>query len=67
MPLRKPSRKARGVTAQTNAQRQDAYRARKADKLQFEVRGIFAHPDDHQQIKAEAAKINLRRKRKEQK
>ena len=54
------------MTAQTNAQRQAAYRARKADQQQTEVRSIFAHPDDHQQIKAEAAKINRRRKRKEQ-
>ena len=28
-----------------------------------EVRGIFAHPDDHQAVKDEAAKINRRRAR----
>ena len=56
----------KGLAPKTNAQRQAAYRARKADQQQTEVRSIFAHPDDHQQIKAGADKINRRRKRKEQ-
>lgn len=50
--------------AKTNAERQAAFRARKATEQQAtEVRGIFAHPDDHQQIKDEAAKIARRRTR----
>ena len=48
----------------TNAQRQSEFRARKATEQQTtEVRGIFAHPDDHQAVKYEAAKINRRRAR----
>lgn len=50
--------------AKTNAERQREFRARKATEQQAtEVRGIFAHPDDHEQVKAEAAKINRRRAR----
>ena len=50
--------------AKTNAERQAAFRARKATEQQTtEVRGIFAHPDDHQAVKDEAAKINRRRAR----
>ena len=50
--------------AKTNAERQASFRARKATEQQAaEVRGIFAHPDDHQQIKDEAAKISRRRQR----
>ena len=50
--------------AKTNAERQAAFRQRKATEQQAtEVRGIFAHPDDHQQIKDEAAKIARRRTR----
>lgn len=43
--------------AKTNAERQREFRQRKADTDAAEVRGIFAHPDDHQSIKDEAAKI----------
>ena len=46
-----------------NARYQREFRARKAEAP--EVRGIFAHPDDHQQIKDEAAKIARRRTRLE--
>ena len=46
-----------------NARYQREYRARKAEQQATEVRGIFAHPDDHQQIKDEAAKIARRRTR----
>lgn len=50
--------------AKTNAERQRAFRERKATEQQVtEVRGIFAHLDDHQQIKDEAAKIARRRAR----
>jgi hypothetical protein len=49
--------------AKTNAERQAAFRARQAEQQATEVRGIFAHPDDHQQIKDEAAKIARRRTR----
>jgi hypothetical protein len=38
--------------AKTSAARQAAYRARKAAACVTEVRGIFAPPKDHQQIKA---------------
>jgi hypothetical protein len=38
-----------------------AFRARKAAAQLSEVRGIFAHTDDHAAIKAAAAKINKKR------
>jgi len=47
--------------AQTPAQRVAAFRARKAAAQLSEVRGIFAHADDHAAIKAAAAKINKKR------
>jgi len=50
------------VTAKTPAERQAARRAREADKNHAEVRGIFAHTDDHPPIKAAAQKIIKRRK-----
>lgn len=54
--------------AKTNAERQRQFRARKAaEQNETEVRGIFAHPDDHQAVKDEAAKINRRRARFEKK
>lgn len=49
--------------AKTNAERQREFRQRKADTEATEVRGIFAHAEDHQQIKNEAAKIARRRQR----
>ena len=51
------------VTAKTNAERQREFRARQAEQQATEVRGIFANPDNHQQIKDEAAKIARRRTR----
>lgn len=51
------------TTAKTNAERQRDFRQRKADTESIEVRGIFAHPDDHQAVKDEADKINRRRVR----
>lgn len=47
----------------TNAERQREYRARKAAEQQTEVRGIFAHPDDHPAIKEHADKLQRRRER----
>lgn len=49
--------------AKTAAERQAAFRARKAESP--EVRGIFAHPEDHQAIKEAAAKITRKRQRAE--
>lgn len=52
------------MPAKTNAQRQAEFRARKASEQQAtEVRGIFAHPDDHVEVKEAAAKIARRRQR----
>lgn len=49
--------------AKTNAERQREFRQRKAETAATEVRGIFAHPDDHRAVKDEAAKIARRRQR----
>ena len=51
------------MIAKTNKERQREFRARKTEIEETEVRGIFAHPDDHQTIKNEAAKIYRRRAR----
>ena len=52
------------TAAKTNAERQRAFRERKATEQQAtEVRGIFAHPDDHAEVKEVAAKIARRRQR----
>ena len=48
--------------AKTSAERQREFRQRKAGTP--EVRGIFAHPDDHEAIKAHAAKLARKRARK---
>ena len=53
------------MTAQTTAERQRAYKARQLALGLSEVRGIFAHVNDHEAIKAEAAKIARRRARKQ--
>ena len=53
------------MAAKTAAQRQREFRARKADQQATEVRGIFAHPDDHAAVKDAAAKIARRRQRAE--
>jgi len=47
--------------AKTNAERQREYRLRKAEQQSLEVRGIYAHPDDHAAIKEAAAKIASKR------
>ena len=49
------------TAAKTNAQRQQALRDRRAETP--EVRGIFAHPDDHADIKSHAEKLARRRAR----
>ena len=51
--------------AKTNAERQQALRdRRKLEENRTEVRGIYAHPDDHAEVKEAAAKIARRRARK---
>lgn len=45
----------------TNAERQRAFRARKAAQTSPEVRGVFARPDDHQAVKDYAAKLAKKR------
>jgi hypothetical protein len=49
--------------AKTNAERQREFRARKATEQATEVRGIFAPPADHAEVKEAAAKIARRRQR----
>ena len=49
------------TAAKTNAQRQQALRDRRAETP--EVRGIFAHPEDHADIKSHAGKLARRRAR----
>ena len=45
----------------TNAERQAAFRKRQAEQQATEVRGIFAHKDDHAAIKNYAAKLAKKR------
>lgn len=49
------------MTAKTTAERQREFRARQAGQQATEVRGIFAHPDDHAPIKEHAAKLARKR------
>ncbi len=49
----------------TNAERQRTFRARKAGQTTTEVRGLFAHPDDHQAVKDYAAKLAKKRAKAE--
>jgi hypothetical protein len=52
--------------AKTSAERQREFRQRKASEQNAtEVRGVFAHPEDHSEIKEAAAKIARRRARME--
>ena len=52
------------TTAKTNAERQRDFRQRKVTEQQAtEVRGIFAHPEDHAEMKDAAAKIARKRQR----
>lgn len=45
------------MTAQTNRERQEALRARRAMLGQTEVRGIYLHPDDHAAVKRYAKRL----------
>ena len=47
--------------AKTTAERVAALRKRRADAGALEVRGIFAHADDHASIKEYAAKLARKR------
>ena len=49
--------------AKTTAERQRKFRARQAEQQAPEVRGIFAHLEDHAEVKEAAAKIARRRAR----
>jgi hypothetical protein len=49
------------MTAKTNAERQAEFRQRKAQQQTTEVRGIFAHPEDHADIKSHARLVARRR------
>ena len=51
------------MTAKTNAERQRQYRDRKAQEGETEIRGIYAHPDDHQAVKAYAERLARKRKK----
>ena len=44
-------------TPKSAAERQAAYRARQAAKNKSEVRGIYAHPEQHEKIKKYAAEL----------
>lgn len=44
----------------SNAERQSAYRARKADNKLYEVRGIFAAREDHIKIRGFLKTINFK-------
>ena len=49
------------MNAKTNAERQRDWRERNKQDGNTEVRGIFAHRDDHAAIKAYAAKLARKR------
>lgn len=51
------------IGAKTSTQRQREFRARKFTANQAEVRGIFAHLEDHAEVKEAAARIARRRLR----
>jgi hypothetical protein len=51
------------TAAKTPARRQAEFRQRRATEQAAEVRGIFAHPDDHADIKSHAGKLARRRAR----
>jgi hypothetical protein len=51
------------AAAKTSAERQREFRARKAGQQTPEVRGIFAHPDDHEPIKRYAGKLQRKREK----
>jgi hypothetical protein len=49
--------------AKSVAERQREFRARKAEQAIAEVRGIFAHVDDHNTIKRHAEKVRRKREK----
>lgn len=51
------------VTAQTNQERQEALRARRAMLGLTEVRGIYLHPEDHAELKRLAVALRKRREK----
>ena len=51
----------KAMTAKTNAERQREYRARKVYQQTKEVRGLFAHVDDHAALKGHAVKMARKR------
>jgi hypothetical protein len=51
------------VTAKTTAERQRLLRERRDTLGLAEVRGIWAHPEDHEPIKTLAAKLQRKRER----
>jgi hypothetical protein len=51
------------MVAKTTAERQREFRARRSADSIIEVRGLFAHVDDHAQMKAHAAKLAKKRER----
>lgn len=54
------------MTAKTVKERQADFRQRKAEQTLIEVRGIFAHLDEHKKIKAYAEKLRRAKAAKEQ-
>ena len=50
--------------ALSNKEKQEAYRARRAEQGLQEVRGIFLPPELHAELKAHAAKLAKRHSRK---
>jgi hypothetical protein len=50
------------MTAQTNAERQEALRQRRITQGLKELRNLWAHPDDEEAIRAYAAKLAKKRK-----
>jgi hypothetical protein len=51
------------MTAKTTAERQRALRQSRTDAGLMEVRGVWLHPEDHDAIKALAAKLQRKRER----
>lgn len=52
------------MSAKTSTERQNAFRKRRAENGLQEVRGAWAHPDDHAAVKALAAKLTRKRNAK---
>lgn len=50
-------------TAKTTNERQRAFKQRQAEAGLKEIRNLWAHPDDHEAIKAYAGKLTRRRQK----